>query len=118
MSRAYSQPLKKQCWRLFQSNNTETITELIPAEGVNVTDYYIRYVRRPRPIILTDLNLVQSQVPLEIDGETAVTECELNPILHMDILEEAVRLALGSKGIETQDAKRARQQAERAQRQG
>ena len=56
-----------------------------------------------KPIILVDLNLVESQEPLEIDGNSQISECELNPILHMDILEEAVRLALNSKGIETRD---------------
>ena len=120
MSRAYAQPLKKQAWRLFQGDpnaDATTRAEIIANEKYTLGEYIIRYVRRPRPIILTDLDLVDSQVPLEIDGENKVTECELNPILHMDILEEAVRLALGSKGIETADARRARQQAERAQRQ-
>lgn len=97
MSRAYSQPLKKQCWRLFQSNNTETITELIPAEGVNVTDYYIRYVRRPRPIILTDLDFTK-QEELAIDEVSRASECELNPIIHMDILNKAVELAMSTRG--------------------
>jgi len=40
---------------------------------------------------------------LSIDGISKETPCELNPILHLDILNEAVRLALNSKGIETRD---------------
>lgn len=115
MSRAYAQPLKKQCWRLFEGeSSTNTVSEVIPKEGVSVSLYRIRYIRRPNPIILTDLGFSTSQEPLEIDGHRTVTECELNPILHMDILEEAVRLALNSKGIETRDQKAAREAAKRS----
>lgn len=98
MSKAYGQPLKKQCWRLFQNVSGIDITsEIIPTEGVEVSNYKIRYIRRPRPIILTNLSL-EHQESLEIDGISAVTECELNPIVHMDILNKAVELALASKG--------------------
>lgn len=98
MSKAYGQPLKKQCWRLFQNVSGIDITsEIIPTEGVEVSDYRIRYIRRPRPIILTNLSL-EHQESLEIDGISSVTECELNPIVHMDILNKAVELALASKG--------------------
>ena len=98
MSKAYGQPLKKQCWRLFQNVSGIDITsEIIPTEGVEVSDYRIRYIRRPRPIILTNLSL-EHQESLEIDGISSVTECELNPIVHMDILNKAVELALTSKG--------------------
>ena len=98
MSKAYGQPLKKQCWRLFQNVSGIDITsEIIPTEGVEVSDYKIRYIRRPRPIILTNLSL-EHQESLEIDGISSVTECELNPIVHMDILNKAVELALASKG--------------------
>ena len=98
MSKAYGQPLKKQCWRLFQNVSGIDITsEIIPTEGVEVSDYRIRYIRRPRPIILTNLSL-EHQESIEIDGISSVTECELNPIVHMDILNKAVELALASKG--------------------
>lgn len=43
-SRAYTQPLKKQCWRLFQSDDTvESIAEIIPVAGlddVTIVDNY------------------------------------------------------------------------------
>jgi hypothetical protein len=61
MSRAYAQPLKKQAWRLFEGDkDTTTRAEIIAKEGLEVDKYKIRYVRRPRPIILTDLDLVNS----------------------------------------------------------
>ena len=103
MSKAYSQPLKKQCWRLFQNvSGVDIISEIIPIEGVISTDstleYKVRYVRRPTPIILTNLTFSQSQGELNIDGFKTVTECELNPILHMDILNKAVEIAYTTRG--------------------
>ena len=113
MSKAYAQPLKKQCWRLFQgqASNGQSVSEIIPIEGVTGGIYKIRYIRRPRPIILTNLGFDNSQEALNIDGYSEVTECELTPILHMDILNEAVRLALNSAGIETRDMRAEREAA-------
>lgn len=98
MSKPYTQPLKKQAWRLFQNLQVgfDTQSELIPKwdiDGSKVS-YKIRYIRRPRPIVLEDL-----PDGLSIDGVTTETTCELHPILHMDILNEAVRLAYASKGV-------------------
>lgn len=104
MSKPFAQPLKKQCWRLLQDNNAATSNGTLYAEIV-LTDaaksliageysakYVIRYVRRPRPIVLTNLENSGTSV----DGVTAKTECELNPILHMDILNKAVEIALST----------------------
>lgn len=92
MSKAYAQPFKKQAWRLFQNNNTgfDVQSELIPIWNVSTynTQYKVRYVKRPDPIVL-----VQLPNGLTIDGFTDVTECTLNPIVHMDILNKAVELA-------------------------
>lgn len=107
MSKPYAQPLKKQAWRLFQNQQSgfDINSELIPkwnvtkssgdAAAVGDTEfiYRIRYVKRPRPIILEDM-----PNELEIDGETKFSECELNPIIHMDILNKAVELAIATRG--------------------
>ena len=34
---------------------------------------------------------------LEIDGESEESSCELNPIIHIDILTKAVELALATR---------------------
>lgn len=60
--------------------------------------YTIRYIKKPNPIVLCALS-----DGLSINGVTIVTECELNNQLHRQILEEAVRLALASKGIQFQN---------------
>ena len=95
MSKAFTQPLKKQCWRLFQNNSdTDLLAEIIPYKGSEITKYTVRYIERPTPIVLTDI----SADGLDIDGVSTVTECILNPILHMDILNKAIELAITTRG--------------------
>lgn len=92
MSKPYKQPLKNQGWRLFQSTGgVDFVSEVIVKHGSTLRDYKIRYVRRPKPIILTNLNDEYSNVSIE--GERNITECELDPILHSEILQRAVELA-------------------------
>lgn len=54
-------------------------------------EYNMRYVRTPKPIILTDLSEVQEG--LSIDGYNKITECELPANMHEEILQRAVELA-------------------------
>jgi len=105
MSKAYAQPFKKQAWRLFQNNSTgfDVQSELIPLWNISEelddatpainAAYRIRYVKRPDPIVLANL-----PNGLTIDGFNSVTECTLNPIVHMDILNKAVEIALSTRG--------------------
>lgn len=107
MSKPYAQPLKKQAWRLFQNQATgfDINSELIPRFNVKEESsngeeqtyksfvYKIRYVKRPQPIVLEYL-----PNNLEIDGVTTESECELNPIIHMDIMNKAVELAIATRG--------------------
>lgn len=138
MSKAFSQPLKKQAWRLTQDNAASNeasnlYMEVIPTDAFNtfknatvantisdITEkdgetpitykettttrdfvYRMRYLRRPKPIILTNLSQ-EYQEDLDIDGYKEVSECELNPILHMDILTKAVELAMSTRGVRQQ----------------
>lgn len=114
MSKAYAQPLKKQAWRLFQdgAGNSTVYSEIIPIEGKaksGTVKYNVRYVRRPSPIVLVNLEFTD-QEQLSIDGVSEVAECELNPIIHMDILNTAVQLAIAAKGGNSQSAQQQRQQ--------
>lgn len=110
MSKPFAQPLKKQAWRLFQNAATgfDLMSELIPKETLHINNpvYKIRYVRRPQPIVLEDM-----PDDLTIDGVSRATDCELNPILHMDILNKAVELAIATRGY---NAKRVSEAQERA----
>ena len=54
----------------------------------DIVKYTVRYLRKPEPIILEDL-----EDGLSIDGETTARTCKLPEALHQAILEEAVRRA-------------------------
>lgn len=56
--------------------------------------YKIRYIKTPKPIILVNLSDVQEG--LSINGYNTVTECELPPNTHQEILQRAVELAKAS----------------------
>lgn len=64
------------------------IAEIIGKFNGDIT-YQIRYLRRPQPIILTDL----TQENVSIGGKQTVSECELSSELHQEILQRAVELA-------------------------
>ena len=93
ISKPYKRPLKNQCWRLISSSSKKNrVFELIlPFGSIVPGSYRIRYVSRPAPIILVDLS---TEYPgLSINGITSVTECELDPSIHYEILQRAVELA-------------------------
>lgn len=54
--------------------------------------YVIRYVRKPRPIILTDLDDIYGE-SLSINGHTKSSSCELSDIVQEAVLQRAVELA-------------------------
>ena len=107
LSKPYGQPLKRQAWRLFtvterstsyDNINTETESEsdifyqdlyVIAHHGETLDSYTITYVKRPQPIVLLDLN----DTALTIEGQNTPHGCELDPLLHNEILERAVTLA-------------------------
>lgn len=65
-----------------------------------VKDYYVRYLRKPNPIVL--VNMPNN---LTIDGVGKKSECELHEALHQRILERAVTEALQSKITNNNDNK-------------
>lgn len=56
--------------------------------------YRMRYIKTPKPIILVNLSDIQEG--LSINGYNTVTECELPPNTHQEILQRAVELAKAS----------------------
>ena len=64
----------------------------------SIQKYIVRYLRRPRPIVLFTSSQVEN-TGASIDGYKDITECELEPALHRTILDRAVVLALHSKSL-------------------
>ena len=108
MSKPYKEPLKYQAWRLLTSKSTPqagSTDESKPTAEIILTtkdrtswandvrtEYHIRYLRRPNPIVLIDLVQTLGE-DLSIEGVTEETPCELDPMLHEEILQRAVELA-------------------------
>lgn len=88
MSKPFKRPLKHQAWRLL-NNNSGNRAELIAGNGDTISSYTIRYVKRPKAIILTSL----AGENVTLDGVSTAQDCELDPILHHEILQRAVELA-------------------------
>lgn len=92
MSKPYTRPLARQAWRLINSDSVNK-ADIIIGPGDTLTKYIVRYIRKPKPIIIGDLD------GLTLDGYTYGTGtdqtqgCELDPILYEEILQRAVELA-------------------------
>lgn len=54
-----------------------------------ISSYSLRYIKKPNPIILVDL-----EDDLSINGQSEESKCELDSSIHRTILERAVALAL------------------------
>ena len=76
--------------RALRLDLSEKVVEIVSTYSIDT--YLVRYLARPRPIIL-------SKLPdnLSINGVNDKTECELNPVIHRAILERAVKLAIISR---------------------
>lgn len=89
MSKPFKRPLKWQAWRVI-AVDTSVSADIVPGIGDTISKYEARYVKRPKPIILATL-----EGGLSIGGasNTSVSECELDEILHREILQRAVEMA-------------------------
>lgn len=64
-----------------------SVMEIIPGPADTITKYTARYIRRPNPIIVSDLD------GLTIEGEGSQSACELDDSIHEEIVQRAVELA-------------------------
>ena len=81
----FKSPNSRKVIRLDFDNKIELISKY------NISNYKIRYLKRPNPIILVKLE------DLNIDKKQEVSNGETNPILHERIVQRAVQLAVQSK---------------------
>ena len=76
--------------RVLRLDLTGNVVELI--SKYTISNYTLRYISKPEPIILTNL-----PNNLTINNVGTKNECKLNPVIHRMILEKAVQFALVSK---------------------
>lgn len=90
-----SNPFKGPNASRFLRVDHNGILEIIPdTSSTIINEYIINYIKKPKPIILTDLN--DNYPNLTINGISTTTECELDESLHPSILQKAVELAIAS----------------------
>lgn len=92
----FRKPSKWQAWRLDMGSDVQIFGGGFekPIEIVSIvpyTQYKMRFVKRPYPIIVGDLTLEDPE--LSIDGETDVHDCELDESFHDEIVARAVTYA-------------------------
>ena len=109
MSRPFKEPLRFQAWRLLTGvDNNTGVAEIITTtddKSQNYTEVYdLRYIKRPNPIILVDLTNTYGE-DLYIHEQQAASPCELDQILHEEIVQRAVELAVAAyTDVNTQNA--------------
>ena len=89
----------------FRGANNRRSLRLDLSDGIveivskyNVSSYYLRYLKKLKPIILADFGS-----DISIEGESTAQNCELNETLHQKILELAVQMAIQSKGYKVRN---------------
>ena len=92
----FKKPNLRKAWRmdLTRYGASKQQAELFAID--TISEYHVRYVRKPKPIILADFEEDDdiSGMGLSIDGYNTRKHCELNTEVHRDILIRAVDLAV------------------------
>lgn len=93
MNNPFRQASKRRALRLDNGlDNDLNVAEIVTK--YDIKDYTIRYLSKPTPIVLANLDEVS------IDGVDTITECKLDSAMHRYILERAVALAIASRSIQ------------------
>ena len=92
MSKPYTRPLVRQAWRLINSD-TANKADIVIGPGDTLKKYIVRYIRKPKPIIIGNLDELTIDGYEYGEGEGKTKGCELDPILYEEILQRAVELA-------------------------
>lgn len=79
----FANPADGLLWRLDYNGRRH---EIIKPSNISIASYHLRYLKRPKPIIIGSNTVNSVAGPLN---------CELNNILHTRIIDEAVKIATG-----------------------
>lgn len=93
----FEKPDESVAWRLDLANiggDVKVVEIVTKYKDLNNLEYQIRYIKYPKPIILTNLLTAFPSDVLTIDGLSLETPCELNTEICREIIDRAVILAL------------------------
>jgi hypothetical protein len=91
----FRKPNRNKAWRLdLSKQNSKTTVEIVTSN--TLSQYNVRYISYPSPIIVGDLTTEEDVegLGLTIEGQTGVATCKLAPIAHRDIINIAVENAV------------------------
>lgn len=80
-----------EAWRFDYGDYVGRVVEILPPPEITLSQYIIRYIKKPKPIVLVDLT--GPFAGLSVNGLTVATPCELDSSIHRDIVKNAVALA-------------------------
>lgn len=85
-----------RAWRMDNTlGSFEESVEIVIPDDDTIATYQMRYVEKPEPIVLTTLDSGEfTGMGLSIDGYTTENPCKLNSIVHRQILDRAVDIAI------------------------
>lgn len=95
----YKFPVQNECWRVLNKREITTDAEILTPYASEIVNYAMRYVRKPKPIILINIGNVYGTT---IDGEwgeglpddvSDAQVCELPEAMHDEIVQRAVEIA-------------------------
>lgn len=91
----FRKPNKNKAWRVdLSKENSKTTVEIV--SSYNLSRYNARYIMYPDPIIVSNL-ITDDEVgglELTINGKTGIASSKLNNLIHREIVEKAVNLAV------------------------
>ena len=88
---SYSLAFNGELFTFSESEQSSPVAEII-GKFADSLIYTLRYIKKPAPIVLVDLEDA-GYTELTIEGVSTVSECELPEETHQEILERAVTLA-------------------------
>lgn len=95
----YKFPVQNECWRVLNKKEITTDAEILTPYASEIINYAMRYVRKPKPIILINIGNVYGTT---IEGEwgeglpddvSDAQVCELPEAMHDEIVQRAVEIA-------------------------
>jgi hypothetical protein len=91
MQKPFKYPVHYQAWRLMTDTNKRLDIVVGPTD--TVSKYSVRFIKRPKPIIVASLGDLTIDGYSYGTGANQASGCELDEILHQEILQRAVELA-------------------------